>query len=316
MVADIRSRFDQNGATGTGRILVVVVTWNSGRYIEDCLKSLALSTIPVAVLVIDNASSDGTSAHLRSHWETSVSVLDTGSNLGYAGGNNIGIDVAIEAGANLVILMNPDATVAPDCIERLHQILDSSDQIGMVSPSICYESTDIVWYGGSDVNLISGSSDHVCQGVAWTSLPSEPYATDRGSGCVLGLPIRAISEVGLFDERYFLYYEETELSARMRERGFTVKVVPQARAWHDVGHGNRSTNPIPHYYMTRNRLLFASRYCRFGFIGALPFSLKDSLMTLRMVHREDATAFRSCARALLDGYRDFLARRFGRWAQA
>ena len=238
-------------------------------------------------------------------------VVRARTNLGYAGGNNLGLSMARTASAAFTVIINPDASIDPDCIGRLVDVLESDPSVGLVSPAICYASSDLLWYGGSDIDRLSGTSYHLHEGSPLTSLSDHPHDTGRASGCMLALVPDRIQEAGLLDERYFLYYEEAEWSLRIRAQGLRIVVVPTAVAWHDVGHGIGGVNPTYQYYMTRNRLLLASQHGSRGAIGAVPFSLRDTAITMLAIARSNRTALLPCGLAILKGYLDFVRGRFG-----
>jgi GT2 family glycosyltransferase len=265
----------------------------------------------VAVLVVDNASSDGTPAEVAKHFGDSVTISRTGGNYGYAGGNNVGLRIAREAGAEFVVLVNPDARVSTSCVEDMVGALTSDPDVGLASPAICYAGSDIVWYGGSEVDLRSGSTYHSHEGDQVGELPAGSFDTGRASGCVMGLRIEVFNSIGGLDERYFLYYEETEWSLRMKGEGYRIIVVASARAWHDVGHGKGSATAGYHYYMTRNRLLLIAEYGPQGVGRALPRSLRDSFLTFIANAKNDPSGAGRSFRAITCGYVDFFRGRYG-----
>jgi GT2 family glycosyltransferase len=310
----LRAVLDRLTVDGNDRIVAIIVTWNSNGHVHRCLDSIGKSTVPVATLVIDNQSTDDTASSVEARQDPAIIVVHSGANLGYAGGNNLGLSLAARAGAAFVVIVNPDATIEPECFNRLVELLRSDETIGLASPAICYASSDRLWYGGSDVDRTTGTAYHLREGMPLASLPKQPYDTGRASGCMLALVPERIKSVGLFDERYFLYYEEAEWSLRIHEHGLRIVVAPAAVAWHDVGHGTGGANPTYHYYMTRNRLLLASQHCDHGAIGALPRSLRDTLITLITLARQHRSALVSCGSAIFVGYIDFARRRLGQRA--
>jgi len=276
-----------------------------------CLDSLRRSTGRVATLVVDNGSTDDSASKVEAREDPDVVVIRTGTNLGYAGGNNLGLSMASTASAGFTVVVNPDATIDPNCIGRLVDVLRSDPSIGLASPAICYASSNLLWYGGANINPITGSSYHLHEGSPLSSLSEHPCDTGRASGCILALAPDRIKEAGLLDEQYFLYYEEAEWSLRIRAHGLRIVLVPTAVAWHDVGHGSGGVSPTYQYYMTRNRLLLASQHGSHGALGALPVSLRDSAISLLAIARGSRTSLRSCGMAILQGYLDFVRRRFG-----
>ena len=310
-----RAVLDRITTDGSPRVLVIVVTWNSADHIADCLDSLAAGSVKVAILVVDNGSTDDTVGVIDTRAEADVVVVRTGENLGYAGGNNRGLSVGVAAKADIAVVVNPDATTDASCIARLVEVLDSDRTIGLASPAICYEESDLIWYGGSDIDRRSGSTYHLHEGEPLADLPDAPYDTGRANGCVLALVPGRLAPIGMLDERYFLYYEEADWSVRVREHDLRVVVVPTAVAWHDVGHGSGGATPTYQYYMTRNRLLFSSAHGTHGALGAVPGTVRDSLVTLFALVRHNRRALGPCALAMLAGYVDFVRGHFGKRAE-
>jgi GT2 family glycosyltransferase len=307
----IRDRLDHLSKIGADRIVLVILTWNSELYVQDCLKSIGTSSVPVATLVVDNASSDGTVGLIQSMPDAPLFIVETGSNLGYAGGNNIGTEIALAAGADVVILINPDAILHEDCIEILSSTLRTEPTAGLVSPAICYANSETIWYAGSEVNLDTGTAFHLEDFAYRNVLPQLPFETDRANGCVLAFRSEIVSNVGLLDERYFLYYEETEWSVRVRNHGLKVLVEPRALAWHELGHGKGDENPTYFYYMTRNRLMLVSQYGRKGVRTALLPSLHGSLWSIRELARSHPRRLWACSCAIFWGYVDFCRHNYG-----
>jgi GT2 family glycosyltransferase len=310
-VGSLRDQLDNLFGRRSDRMVAIVLTWNSSDHVDACIESLINSTVPIAVLVVDNHSNDDTAATVEARWGSTVSLAKSSENLGYAGGNNVGLSIAREAEADVAFLVNPDATVHPRCLEELARCLADTPSAGLVSPAICYSGSDRLWYAGSDFDAVTCTAYHLNEGEPYHSLPDPPFDTGRASGCVLGFRLDVVDRMGALDERYFLYYEEAEWSLRMRRGGLRIVVVPSARAWHDAGHGQGGVSRTYQYYMTRNRLLIAKQHGNRGVRGAIPSSIRDSLVTLRSIARDEPSSFWPCLRAMASGYVDFLRGRFG-----
>ena len=134
-LAALQDVLDRVGGSKGPRVVVVVVTWNSSEHIEGCLNSLRQSALPVTTLVIDNGSSDGTARIVEQLREPDVVLVRAGANLGYAGGNNLGLRLADTAGAGFTVIVNPDTTLDPNCIGQLVEALAADSEIGLASPS-------------------------------------------------------------------------------------------------------------------------------------------------------------------------------------
>src|SRR5665213_329236 len=231
--AALRTVLDRVEGTDNPRVVVIVVTWNSSNHIVDCLYSIFKSSARVATLVVDNGSSDGSVAAVQGRADPDVLLVRSATNLGYAGGNNLGLSLASTAGAEFAVIVNPDATMEPNCIRNLVDVIRSDSTIGLASPAIHYAGSDRIWYAGSEVHPVSAAANHLHEGAPLARLSASPYETGRASGCVLALALGRLNDVGLLDERYFLYYEEAEWSIRVREHGLRIVVVPKTLASHD-----------------------------------------------------------------------------------
>ncbi len=238
------------------RTAALVLTWNSEPVIARCLRSLTKAMPALHVLVVDNASSDGTVALVRDRFPE-AEVLETGANYGFAGGCNAGLRQLIDAGFDAVLLLNPDAFIASDATALLIQHLESDLDCGAVSPLIHDHPSDVVWFAGSDIDWSTGATYHRGQGDTPEAFGSVPIPTDRMNGGAVLLRVAALLDVGLFEEGYFLYYEETDLSVRMAGAGWRLTVLPTARAWHEASSSTGGTlGPVYNYYLTRGRLNF------------------------------------------------------------
>jgi len=240
-------------------VVALVLNWNNLPDTLECVDSLRGSDYPnLAVWVVDNGSQEDPSAVLHEIYPD-LRVLRNPGNLGYGGGNNVGLRRAIDAGAVYVLLLNNDAVVAPDCVRSLVAAVEADCRIGMATPRVFYydRPTEIYWDGGS-VDWESGDVPHDSR-----DLPVEAgiVRSEWLNGCSLLVRAATIREIGLLDERYFLYFEDADWSVRAARRGWTNAVVIQARAWHKV---HRSTggfaNPAIRFYYFRNRYLFAAAH--------------------------------------------------------
>ena len=244
------------------RVWVVVLTWNGWRVAESCLDSLEPAMRRgVHVLVVDNGSSDGTPRQVRAEFPDVV-LVENQDNLGFAAGNNVGIERALEGGAEYVVLLNQDAIVAPDCIDELVAAARRHPSAGTVSAKIYYlHAPQRLWFAGASFSTRSGSSRHLGQGEVDRGQHDVEREIDRGCACAMLISKRALEAVGLFDERLFLYGEEIDFALRERRAGFVDVYAPRARAWHLVSHSSNDARPgQASYYQARNIPLILDRH--------------------------------------------------------
>lgn len=236
-------------------VVAVVLNWNNLSDTLECLESVLRSDYEsLAVLVVDNNSREDPTTVLEEKYP-GVHVLRSPRNMGYGGGNNTGIRWAIAQNAAYVLLLNNDATIAPDMVQRLVLAAEADPRIGMATPRVFYydRPTEVYWDGGI-IDWDTGDAPHDSR-----SLPAEGDVTKSEwlDGCALLARVNMIRDIGLLDNRYFLYFEDTDWSVRAARRGWMNAVITRAHAWHKV---SRSTggiaNPAVRFYYVRNRYLF------------------------------------------------------------
>jgi GT2 family glycosyltransferase len=230
-------------------LAVIVLNWNGGDDTKRCLESLAASTLPHRVYLVDNGSTDGSLDTL-----TATVVIRNGRNLGFAGGCNVGAKQAITDGATQLFFLNNDATLAPDTLEKLHAAL--TDDVVAVSPHILTPPLDggrggAIWFERGQLTL----NEFV---IARHVTGPGPNQTDFCSGCALLVRAADFERVGGFDEALFAYYEDIDLCLKLNGKCL---VLPEALAWHK---GSASTggseSPRSLFYTFRNSRTVALRH--------------------------------------------------------
>jgi GT2 family glycosyltransferase len=248
-------------------IAVVIVNWNGRSLLDACLGSiLKQAPPPESIFLVDNGSTDGSVEHVRAAWP-SVSVLETGgANLGFAGGNNVGIRAALAAGADAILLLNNDAQLLPGALDRLDSALQRGGPgVSAAAPKILYRSTpDIIWAAGGRFDWWRGVAVDRGLNERDTGQYDRAEAVQSATACCLLVRSEAFRDVGLLDETYFMYFEDADFSARLGRMGRKITYEPQARVLHDVfgSSGGAPDRPsrLALYYSTRNRALFITRH--------------------------------------------------------
>jgi GT2 family glycosyltransferase len=240
------------------RVAVIILNWNGGQDTLDCLASLRQMDYPCFdVLIVDNSSTDGSIKAIRESFPE-VSLIETGTNLGFTGGNNVGMRHALDRGVDYVLLLNNDTEVAVDLLTCLVDAVEVDPGVGVAGPLIYYyDQPEIIWSAGGAIDRQRGQARMVGIDEADSGrYGSTPREVDFVSGCALLVRSSVLERVGLLDERFFAYYEEAEWCIRVRRAGYHIVNVPRAKVWHKISPGRRADSPVVHYYMTRNRLLF------------------------------------------------------------
>jgi GT2 family glycosyltransferase len=237
------------------RITAVVLTWNAAEQVIPCISSLIASrAVTLSVVVVDNASTDATVGRLQSSG-LPVTILQTGANLGYAGGNNVGIAHALQAGAEYVFVLNDDTEVAPDLLAALVMALEADPRAAASAPTIVHEKpTDLIWWAGGTFRVARGLALHDGYGALAEERPAgTPRAVDSLCGCGILFRRSALEALGDFRADYFMYGEDVEWSLRARRAGWRLLHVPQARMVHKVAYPEGDPTPIKIHLRDRNR---------------------------------------------------------------
>ncbi|HEY8259117.1 MAG TPA: glycosyltransferase family 2 protein [Gemmatimonadales bacterium] len=244
---------------------VVIVNWNGRRLLDACLDAVFAQTAPPElVIVVDNGSSDGSIEHLHERWR-SVRVVALGMNAGVAAGNNAGIRAALDAGSRYILLLNNDAVMRPGVLAELHQALgQGGDGTWAAAPKILYRGEpDRIWSAGGSFEWWRGLSRDRGTGEPDHGQYDLPQDIDYANTCCLLIRADAFARIGLMDEAYFMYFDDSDFSARLRRAGGRIRYVPGAQVLHDVQASTKVSATAPSvfalYYTTRNRGRFIAR---------------------------------------------------------
>ncbi len=245
-------------------VAVVVLNWNGLEDTAECLASVDQVSYPDLLrIVVDNGSTDGSVDELAARFPDWM-LLRNPRNLGYAEGNNVGIRHALSNGADYVMLLNNDTRIDREAVTRLVGVAENEPSIGVLGPRIYHwDQPDLIWCDGGTVDPVTVEPRHAGLLQRDADRGSTVVATEYVSGCALMARASVLQQVGMLDEDYFLVFEEVDLCARVRARGFSAVVVPDARVWHKVSvsfGGGESQTYL--YYFHRNNLLYVHKRLR------------------------------------------------------
>ena len=292
-------------------VYVIILNWNGLDLTLATLRSLQGQTYPrLRTLVLDNGSVDGESALSAIRREfPEVELFYSRRNLGFAGGCNAGMKIALRSGANYLFLLNNDVLLEKSATTELVAVLEANPEVGAACPLIYYEADrDRVWFSGGRLRLGGRvQAEHE---------PDEPVSAgdlSRGSDWLPGTAILArrecVEQAGPMDPRYFLYWEDVDWSMRIKRAGYRLVVVPRAILWHKI---NASTGTLPRplsvvYYWERNRLRFIERW---GGWRSLVIAI-SKIVWRSVAWRVHMPQGDPQAATKLEAYRDYILRRFG-----
>jgi GT2 family glycosyltransferase len=258
--------------------------------------------------------------HIRSH--SDVRRIDTGCNLGFSGGVNVGIRAALEHGADAVLLVNSDVILPPDCVERLERTMVRQAGCGIVGPAIASRSAPgIAASLGMSYDPATGRMRH--HGFGDRMRHADPdidrpdptagaHRVDGVSACAMLIARQVVDAIGLFDEDYFFSFEDLDFSLRARRAGFDTMLAADATAYHEGSRSIGGSSPERLYFAARNHLLLASRASPASSIVRRSYRL-STIVALNVAHAaiaNGATLPRRMA-AVARGTRDYLAGRYG-----
>ena len=298
--------------TVAGGVTAVVLSWNRRADTLDCLRSLASAEGPLRVILVDNASTDG-SADAVAREFPDVTLILNDANLGFAAGNNVGLRRALEDGADWVLVLNNDVVVEPGFLPPLLEEAARRPDAGALSPKILLaDPPDVVWFAGARYDPRRGYNGRQRgYGERDDGRFDELWETDRVCGAAMLVPRAVLDQDGLFDEALFAYSEDTDWSLRVRERGHRLWVVPASRVHHRVSAASGGeSSPTSLYYDMRNALIVAERHAPLGGLGT--WRRRLVLVGAHLAQAATAPRRRDALAAVLTGWRDFRRGRTGR----
>ncbi len=257
------------------RVAIILVNWNGNNETLACLaslKSLTTYHLSLITIVVDNGSTDDSVVSIRKKFPD-VSVVENGQNLGFAGGNNVGVRRALEWGADYIWLLNNDTVVDKNALESLVDAF-KQDTVGVVGSKIYFapgceyhkerygriDRGHVLWYAGGliDWNNMYASHrgvDEVDKG-QFDRTEETPFVT----GCSMMVKKQVFEKIGLLDEKFFMYLEDLDFCLRAKQMGYILLYEPKSILWHKNAGSSGVGGRLHQYFMTRNRLLVGMRY--------------------------------------------------------
>jgi len=271
-------------------VLVIILNWNCAKDSVEAVESVMGSELggyTADIFLVDNGSEDDSVDYLHNYFKTkqyNVIMVKTpkqkfekGSkriffyisekNLGFTGGNNIGFEFALTNNYDFVFLLNADAQLAAkDTLKVLLKHIIADEKIACVGPKVCLPSSkqneEVIFRGGY-VDFWRASA-----GTIFWEVRDEVREVDYIEGSAMLIRTEVLRKIGLFDERFFTYWEDTDWCTRAKKRGYKIVYVPKAKCYHKASRDGKSTydfyqyTPEKIYYTFRNRLLFIQKHAR------------------------------------------------------
>ena len=248
---------------GSPKVSIIILNWNSYEVTSDCLASLEKIDFPNReVVLVDNGSVDGSADRLAREFPA-VRLIRNERNLGFAGGNNVGMRDALERRPDYLLLLNNDTVVAPNFLSELVRVAESDTQIGLLNPKIYYfEPPDRIWYAGGIRKPWRVFPVHLGLRQRDDGSYNQTREVSFITGCALLIKAAVVRQIGLLDEVFFLSFEDADWSVRASQAGFKQYYVPASVIWHkdsydttrNLGHAGKN------FHTMRNAVLFARKY--------------------------------------------------------
>ena len=260
-------------------IAIIIVHFKNVKDTLETLSSLYQAVVPKGVevtpYVVNNDQSKELPKKLAQKFPQAIHVFSK-TNLGFSGGNNLGLTEALKGKHNTFILLNNDVLVKKDFIKKIISSPIIKPDVGIVGGLIYfapgfefhhkYKKSDkgkVVWYAGGQIDWPNVLASHIDVDKVDTGAYKKPVATDFVTGCLLITKRSILEKIGLLNNKYCLYLEDADFNIRVQKAGYKTIFDPNIKIWHKVAQSSGIGTPLNDYFITRNRLLFGFKYTPF-----------------------------------------------------
>jgi GT2 family glycosyltransferase len=244
------------------RIFIIILNWNGVEDTCECvLSAQQINYQNYEVIIVDNGSEDNSVKVFKEKF-SEICIIETGQNLGYAGGNNAGIAYALEKSADYILILNNDATVDSSILDNFIEIAERHPNAGILGAKIYFSSEPKkIWFAGGAWLPEIAKFTHIGYGEADDPTYDLVRTIDYACGCALFVKADVFRKIGLLETKFFLTWEETDFCYKARRAGFECLFAPSAHVWHKVSASFKGGEAglMHEYFMTRNRLLWIER---------------------------------------------------------
>ncbi len=279
------------------KIAVIITNYNNFDFAVDLIrqfKSIILKKLFIHFIVTDNNSSDGSYTKLNKKFKSNpqITLIKSAINTGFAGGVNIGLRHAIEKRYDYALVINSDVQITPNFLQELHKPFRNNPKLAITGPKIYFtkgrefhknkysknQLGKVLWSAGGSIDwkniygqnrgideVDTGQYNHIDTNI------------DFISGCCMLINLPLLKRVGLFDDNYFMYLEDADLSTRIKKNGLKIAYIPKSIIYHYNAGSSQAGGNLQQYFLSRNRLLFASKFASFRTKFAL---FRQSFLTL------------------------------------
>lgn len=259
------------------KVFIVILNYKGHKDTIELLESLLKvkrDNFLLNTIVVDNFPDDPISVDVNKYSNLNLEVIFNNKNLGFSGGNNVGINHALKNNADYILLINNDTYVEPNFVEALLKVAEKEKDAGIVVPKIYFakgfefhkkykenELGKVIWYAGGNMDWANIIGYHRGVDEFDDGQFDKIIETQIASGCCLMLRRELVEKIRGYDDKYFLYYEDADLSLRTIKKGYTILFVPNSIIWHkNAQSSGGSGSGLQDYYISRNRMIFGFEY--------------------------------------------------------
>ena len=287
-------------------VAIIIVNYNGFGDTVECVESILKNSYKnFQIFVIDNGSTKKPEEDQLEYLMKHTIFIKSSKNLGFSGGNNIGIKVALEKRFDFILLLNNDTVVTKDFLTILVSAARENQNAGVVGGKIAfYSQPERLWFGGGYLNSQCGGGSHE----RWNEVDPPDTGDIREvtfiTGCLMLIPSKVVKIVGMLSEDYFLYAEDTDYCYRVIEAGFKLLFCENTLIYHKVSASTGQKSFATQYYMTRNTLSLTRKYIKNYYI-----------VNARFVYRtlKDVLRGRKQLKPVYYAIKDYLNGKMGQW---
>lgn len=287
-------------------VAALILNWNGADETIECLHSIQAQTYPhLRALVVDNGSADDSVARIRAQFPD-VPLLENATNLGFAGGVNVGLRHLLEQDVDYVLVLNNDLVLDKACVQEM--VMQAGADVAFVT-AVLYFTGDPqrIWSIGGQIHPLTLEKTADARGVLDTGQLPPVMERHFVPGGATMMACDALRQIGLFDERFFLYYEDADLSLRGHRAGLRAIVATRAKMWHAVSaSAGGSDSPRERYWMARSSVIYFAKNAAWWQWPIILFWRTGSAVrtTLRLLRHQKREALGNYWKGLRDGVND------------
>lgn len=246
------------------KVYIILVNYNGYSDTVECVKSLLSVTYQnFRIILVDNASTVHATQEQLDFLHSHAHIINLSINTGFSGGNNVGIQYALNNHADYVLLLNNDTVVKPDFLDELVNEGEKQQNVGCIIGRILfYDEPDVVWYAGGEFFEKDASVEHTFWGehIADIDDRDKSRQVSFATGCMMLIPKKAIEKTGMLSEEYFLYSEDADYCCRLMQNSFNLFYCKESVIYHKISRSTGAESENTQYYVLRNKLMMINKY--------------------------------------------------------